>query len=77
MSKKTKSEILGDELFLLIERDQGKAFISDGIGMLSEDQIFALARQSLAISENIAKKLRMWLKRHGQLEGESYSELKR
>lgn len=71
-----KSERLADGLFLLIERDQGKAFISDGIGNLSEEQVFAIARQSLAATERVAIKLRKWLKVHGQLEGKTYSELK-
>lgn len=63
----SKSEKLAIELFALVERDQGKAFISDGMGALSTADIYEAARTSLIYSESVVRNLRKWLKRHGQL----------
>ena len=60
---KTKAQ-LADELFRLVERDQGAAFISDG---LLPERVFDVARISLHHSEAVARKLKRWLKKHGEL----------
>lgn len=61
---KTKGQ-LADELFRLVERDQGMAFISDGT---LPDRVFIMARLSLRYSERVVQKLKRWLKKHGELE---------
>lgn len=60
------NEKLGDELFRLVERDQGFAFISDGIGLLSEDKIFELARETIKLNNRVNRKIKRWLKNHGK-----------
>lgn len=60
------TEELAEELFKLVECDQGKAFISDGIGVLSEEGIYGLARQTISINERLNRKLKAWLKKHQQ-----------
>ena len=60
---KTENEELAEELFLLVEEDQGKAFISDGLGNQSCETIIGIARASLLYSENVCRKLRKWIKR--------------
>ncbi len=50
------------ELFLLVERDQGKAFISDGLDALpTAKDIVEAARTSLKYTERVAQKLRAWI----------------
>jgi hypothetical protein len=58
------NEKLAEELFLLVESDQGKAFISDGLGNQSRETIMGIARASLLYSENVCRKLRKWIKRN-------------
>jgi len=63
---------LADELFALVERDQGYSYISDGNGHMTRDQIVAVARASLEAHERCARALRRWLAdsavRHGRCE---------
>lgn len=61
-----EKETLGGELFLLVESDIGHAHISDGIEHLPDDRIFNIARGSLKHLESAAKKIRKFLKKHGQ-----------
>lgn len=56
-------EKLGDELFLLIERDQGRSFISDGIGILSRKEIFDLAMASIKYHAKCLVKLKRFMKK--------------
>ena len=46
-------KLLADELFRLVEKDQGRAFISDGIEALSRREIIALAKGSLMHSRKV------------------------
>jgi len=55
---------LANDLFQLVEADQGFAFISDGLGNLSREEIVGVARASLMYTENVARKLRKWIKRN-------------
>jgi hypothetical protein len=55
--------MLADELFALVEHDQGKAFISDGLDALTPMEIVAAARVALRHTERVARKLRAWLRR--------------
>jgi hypothetical protein len=55
---------LAAKLFNLVEPDQGHAFISDGIEVLSRAEILSIARASLQHSENVCRKLRKFLKHY-------------
>lgn len=57
-------ERLADELFGLIEKDQGYAFISDGIGVLSKTELLRLAQAALTHSEKVCRNLRKFIKTH-------------
>lgn len=60
---------LADEIFALIQEDQGFGFISDGLGGLkSEKELFTVIRGALKHTELAAKKIRAWLKKYNQLE---------
>jgi hypothetical protein len=61
-----KEEDLGSELFGLVERDRGYAFVSDGIQKLGAERVFNIARGALKHTEIVAKKIRRFLKKHGQ-----------
>ena len=56
--------MLADDLFRLVEHDQGKAFISDGLDVLSPRDILDAANTSLRYTERVARKLRRWLRNH-------------
>ncbi len=60
-------EKLADELFSLVEHLQGEAYISDGIGVLSREEVFALARRSLDKHRECAERLDSWLEGYNQL----------
>ena len=62
-SQSARSAKLADELFLLVQGDQGKAFISDGLDVLTPADIVEAARTSLRYTERVARKLRQWLAR--------------
>jgi len=53
---------LANDLFQLVEADQGFAFISDGLANLSREEILGVARASLVHTENVARKLKKWIK---------------
>jgi hypothetical protein len=58
---------LAEELFSLVEFDQGKAFISDGIGVLTRQSVVNLAKQSLEIYQRrLIPKLERFIKKHSQ-----------
>ena len=58
----------GEEVFRLIEGDQGYAFLSDGIGCLpTKDRLFSEVRASLKHHKICVRKLTAWLKRYDQL----------
>jgi hypothetical protein len=52
---------LGKELFRLVERDQGYAFISDAVDELPADRVLDIARGSLKHTEATAAKLRRFI----------------
>lgn len=55
---------LGAELFGLVEMSQGYSFISDAISGLPKDRVLAIARGSLKHTEETARLLREFLKKH-------------
>jgi len=57
---------LGAELFELVERDQGYAFISDAVDELPDERVFDIARGALKHSEIVVRKIRGFLKKYGQ-----------
>lgn len=61
-----EKETLGAELVKLVESDIGYAHISDAIEDLDDERVFSLARGSLMHLESAAKKIRGFLKKHGQ-----------
>ena len=58
----TPSPRLADKLFRAVELEQGYAFISDGVDVLSKQELLAIARGSLKHSQNVCKILRQFLK---------------
>lgn len=59
---------LADELFKLVEYDQGKGFISDGLNALPNKTIFFdVVRGHLRHSELAVKKIKRFLRRHNEL----------
>lgn len=59
---------LADEIFQIVEEDQGYAFISDGLNSIkSRKKLFATVRGALKHTEISARKIRKWLKKHGEL----------
>ena len=64
ISKSGKS--LGAELFDLVERDQGYAFVPVAISDLPSERVFDIARSALKHTETTARKIRQWLKKHNQ-----------
>lgn len=59
-----KNRPLGAQLFELVERDQGYAFVSDAVDELPDDRVLAIARGALKHSEIVVMKLRKFLKQH-------------
>lgn len=58
---------LAEEIFGLVENDQGKAFISDGIeACKSRRELFAVVRGSLKHSRIVVKKTRAFLRKYGE-----------
>lgn len=57
---------LGAELFDLVERDQGYAFVPIAISGLPDERVFDIARGALKHTEIVAQKIRQWLKKHNQ-----------
>jgi len=61
-------EQLADEIFALVQFDQGKGFISDGLGALeTQAKLFAVVRGHLEYTERAAKKIRRWLNSYAEL----------
>lgn len=60
-------EKLGEELFELVERDQGYAYISDGMGSMTRQQFFDMTRRALKHSDIATTKIRSFLRKHGEL----------
>ena len=61
-------EDLAQSAFAAVEYDQGKGFVSDALGALgSRKKIFKVLRIHLRHSEIAAKKLREFLRLHGEL----------
>ena len=57
---------LAHELFGLVERHQGYAFISDGIVVLSRSEIFGVARASLKNTRIVERRLTKFLKKYAE-----------
>ena len=51
----------------MVERDQGYAFVSDGLGYNGDvAQVFNVARGALKATESSARKIRKFLKKYGE-----------
>jgi hypothetical protein len=55
-------EKLADDVFKLVEYDQGYSYISDGMGRETRESIIEIVHTALAAHERCVKKLRAWLK---------------
>ncbi len=63
---RTTTKELNDELFLLVERHQGRAFISDGMDGLTPEEFFVAVRNSLYETRETARKMKAFLKKYNQ-----------
>lgn len=68
-SRKGLARAMGSALWKIAEADQGFAYIADAVETYDEKLVFEIARGSLYHSERYVRRLKAWLKRHGQLEG--------
>jgi hypothetical protein len=67
-SKDDSVERLSDELFILVEKAQGFAFISDSEGAgMTQAQFFERVRGRLNWSEKSCELIRKFLKKYGEL----------
>ncbi len=53
----------GDDLFALCQFRQGKAFISDGIDDYAKEELVRIAKQTLALQEDLNRDLKKWIAR--------------
>lgn len=68
MAKKIAVQELNDELFGLVETDQGKSFISDGVSPdWKPEDYFMAVRMALSRTNKVAATMRDFLERHGGL----------
>lgn len=63
---KRSAQKMADELFALVETDQGKGFISDGYLGSTPEAVLRIARISLQYTERSARKLRKWIRKYTQ-----------
>lgn len=57
-------EFLADEIFTMVQHDQGRGFISDGMGVAkSQEQLFDWVESALYHTECSARIMRKWLKK--------------
>lgn len=65
--KRLTVALLADEIFRLVQEDQGFGFVSDGMGALPDRKnVFAFVRGALKHTERAAGKMRRWLRKYGQ-----------
>lgn len=65
--RKTK-EKLAEELWMLCERRQGYAFVSDGLIGRPRREVFSVARRTLRFQEALNRDIRKWLKENRDAE---------
>ncbi len=59
---------LADELFQLVQEDQGKAFISDGLDIISPHRkLFAVVRGALYHNRIASRKIALWLRQYDEM----------
>jgi len=58
------TDSLTDELFALVQADQGFAFISDDDAKIPDEEVLNRARGALYYTERVARKLRKFIKKH-------------
>lgn len=62
-------EALADEVFGVVEHDQGKGFVSDGLGACrSREDFFNVVRGHYHHSRVAVKKLAAFLRKYGELQ---------
>ena len=65
-SSKTMNELV-EELFHQVEREQGKAFISDGLIANDHRQLFAYVRGALHHNKRASQLIAGWLRKYDEL----------
>lgn len=55
---------LADSLFNAVQKDQGFAFISDGMDEMNDSTVIAIARGSLMHSRRVVRILEKWLAKY-------------
>lgn len=65
----TESEVhkLADELFRKVEKEQGFAFVSDGETFATKEEFFERIRWRYEWSRAASRRIRAFLKAHGEL----------
>ncbi len=64
MKRRSRSERLAEEIFGLVEYDQGKGFVSEGMGVLTPKEIVETVRTALWHTEVAGRKMQQWLQDH-------------
>jgi hypothetical protein len=60
--------MLADEVFALVQFDQGKGFVSDGLNALrTTAKVFEIVRGHLWHTERAAELMKNWLRKYGEL----------
>lgn len=68
LAREASIEDLGDELFRLVERGQGFAFVSDGMaGFNSKKELFGRVRAMLHGNKGVSRKMAAWLRKYDEL----------
>ena len=62
-------EQLCDELFHFVQKDQGFAFLSDGMGSMEREMFFSAVRVALFHNKIASQKIAIFLRKYGQIHG--------
>jgi hypothetical protein len=63
MSATRRELTIGDELHMLVERDQGEAFIADDMNDWDAERVLDRARTALQIQRELNIKMANWIRR--------------
>lgn len=61
---RVSTDTLSESLFRTVEKEQGYAFISDGLDVLPDADVIAIARGSLYHSRRVVRFLEQWIRDH-------------
>ena len=66
LAQNATMDTLGDEIFLLVEKSQGQAFISDGMSAMKKRDFFEALKGSYWCSLATAQKIKQFLCKYGE-----------